>query len=87
MKGTNPFTNETINTNAYERWEKKERQKEKTIECYLNERLIFTGKVRTDMLYESKICNYISLSLNRGVGYIEHIGTLVCDRYEIKEVR
>ena len=60
---------------------------EKMIECYLNGKMIFTGTIRVDLLNENKICDYISLSLNRGISWVEHIGTLICDRYEIKEVR
>ena len=60
---------------------------EKKIECYIGDLLIFVGTVRVDLLDEEKVMNFISLSLNRGTKYIEHIGTIACDRYEIKEVR
>ena len=60
---------------------------EKKIECYIGDLLIFEGTVRVDLLDEEKIMNFISLSLNRGTKYIEQIGTIACDRYEIKEVK
>jgi len=55
---------------------------EKEIRCYLGERLIFVGMVRVDKLDETNIGGDIVLCIDRKN---EHIGTIACDRYEIKE--